>query len=67
VTAVLVAHPFWRTHVALRDHLRMSDEDARAYERLKLELAERCADDREAYTDAKAPFVRGLLEKLGLG
>jgi GrpB-like predicted nucleotidyltransferase (UPF0157 family) len=63
---VEAAHPFWTTHLAFRDHLRGSAEEARAYERLKLALAARHADDRQAYTDAKAPFVRAVLAQLGL-
>ena len=52
----------WR-RLAFRDHLRTHPEDARRYERLKLELAAAHRDDREAYTDAKATFVAEILER----
>lgn len=66
-------HPARRTHhlhlvptgseryveeLAFRDYLRAHPEHARAYEGLKRELAARFRDDREAYTEAKAEFVR---------
>ena len=52
----------WR-RLAFRDHLRTHPEDARRYERLKLELAAAHRDDREAYTDAKAAFVAEIMER----
>jgi GrpB-like predicted nucleotidyltransferase (UPF0157 family) len=54
---------FWRDHPAFRDWLRDHPEDARGYERLKRDLAARLEDDREAYTDSKAAFIRSILEK----
>jgi GrpB-like predicted nucleotidyltransferase (UPF0157 family) len=41
----------------LRDFLRAHPEWARRYADLKLVLAERHADDRRRYTDAKRPFT----------
>jgi GrpB-like predicted nucleotidyltransferase (UPF0157 family) len=69
-------HPDRRTHhlhlapaggrrfaeeLAFRDRLRAEPETAAAYETLKRELAERFFDDRDAYTEAKADFVRRAL------
>ncbi|MCY4581457.1 MAG: GrpB family protein [Chloroflexi bacterium] len=56
-----VGHPAIRTHLAFRDHLRTHPETARDYERLKRELAAKHVDDREAYTDAKAGFIEGVI------
>ncbi|MDP9235706.1 MAG: GrpB family protein [Actinomycetota bacterium] len=50
-------HPEWQAHIAFRDHLRNHPETAEAYERLKLDLANRFRNDREAYTEAKTDFV----------
>ena len=50
-----------------RDYLREHPDDARRYEDLKLRLAEVHKYDREAYTDAKAEFVRGIIEKAMAG
>lgn len=70
-------HPSRRTHhlhlvptdsnrfhdeLAFRDRLRANPETAEEYAALKRDLAERFADDREAYTDAKADFIKRVLE-----
>jgi GrpB-like predicted nucleotidyltransferase (UPF0157 family) len=69
-------HPSKRTHhlhlvpteskrfhdeLAFRDRLRASPETAKEYAALKRDLAERFADDREAYTDAKTEFIDRVL------
>lgn len=53
----------WREHVAFRDLLRREPATARDYSTLKHELALRFRDDRIAYTDAKAPFIRAVLAR----
>jgi GrpB-like predicted nucleotidyltransferase (UPF0157 family)/GNAT superfamily N-acetyltransferase len=53
--------PFWESHLRFRDHLRGHPEALRDYDRLKRRLAHDCGDDRAAYTDAKAGFIRGIL------
>jgi GrpB-like predicted nucleotidyltransferase (UPF0157 family) len=47
----------FRATLAFRDHLRAHPSVAREYEALKRALAERFADDRDAYTAAKADFI----------
>lgn len=69
-------HPSRRTHhlhlvpvgsqrycdeLAFRDRLRDDPQLAAEYAALKRSLADRFADDREAYTDAKSEFVRSSL------
>ena len=46
-----------------RDFLRAHHEIARQYGELKLELARRYAqvEDRHAYTEAKSPFIWGVM------
>ncbi len=51
----------FRDELAFRDRLRESPQDAEEYAALKHDLADRFADDREAYTDAKAAFIRRVL------
>ncbi len=51
----------WRQRLAFRDALREDPALAREYAALKRELAERFRFDREAYTDAKGPFVARVL------
>ncbi len=57
-------HPWGGKDIAFRDHLRTNPKDARAYGTLKLELARRFPSDRNAYIEAKSPFIRALLERI---
>lgn len=51
----------FRDELDFRDRLRGSPELAAEYAALKHRLADRFPRDREAYTDAKAGFIRGAL------
>lgn len=51
----------WRERLAFRDALLRRPDLAKAYAALKLELAAKFRDDREAYTDAKASFVADVV------
>ena len=53
----------FRDELAFRDYLRFHPEAAAEYADLKRELATRFENDREAYTDAKAEFIRQALER----
>lgn len=50
----------WLQRLRFRDALRGSSDLAARYAQLKMELAARHASDREAYTEAKAEFVRSF-------
>jgi GrpB-like predicted nucleotidyltransferase (UPF0157 family) len=54
--------PLWRERIAFRDYLRANPPRAAEYAALKRRLARRYRFDREAYTEAKEPFVRRILE-----
>lgn len=54
----------WSEHLAFRDRLRSDHELAAEYAGLKRRLAGKFKFDREAYTDAKAPFVRRVLAQV---
>jgi GrpB-like predicted nucleotidyltransferase (UPF0157 family) len=71
-------HPDRRTHhlhlapvagrryadeLAFRDRLRAAPETAERYAKVKRELAERFPEHREAYTEAKTDFIRGVLDE----
>jgi GrpB-like predicted nucleotidyltransferase (UPF0157 family) len=58
VCAARSEHEF--RHLALRDFLRAHPAEARRYERLKIELAERTPRDRLAYMAAKGPLLDDL-------
>jgi len=53
----------WEHFILFRDYLRTHPQAARRYEALKRELAARYQDDRAAYTDSKAPFIKELMEE----
>lgn len=61
--AVPVGSSLWRDRLAFRDYLRAHPDVAAEYAALKLELAQRHRLDREAYTEAKGPFVERVLER----
>lgn len=58
---VPVASRLWIERLAFRDYLRAHDDVALEYAALKQRLAEVYRFDRDAYTDAKAPFVERVL------
>lgn len=51
----------WQRYLGFRNALRSDAALAQRYAQLKLTLAERHADDREAYTAGKTGFVEGVL------
>jgi GrpB-like predicted nucleotidyltransferase (UPF0157 family) len=51
----------WHERLRFRDRLRKDAGIAAEYAALKLALAARYELDREAYTDAKEPFIRRIL------
>lgn len=64
VHAVERSGQLWRDHLAFRDALRSDDALRDRYQALKLELAQRFAHDKVAYTDAKGPFIRKTIAAL---
>jgi GrpB-like predicted nucleotidyltransferase (UPF0157 family) len=61
-------HPRWRRRVLFRDYLRNHPEVARAYAKLKRDLAAAFDDDMFGYMNAKTAFVAATLaEALGPG
>jgi GrpB-like predicted nucleotidyltransferase (UPF0157 family) len=59
----LVPHgsPLWMERIAFRDCLRSDAALAQEYAVLKKHLAQMHRQDREAYTEAKAPFISAAL------
>jgi GrpB-like predicted nucleotidyltransferase (UPF0157 family) len=53
--------PLWLERLAFRNALRANQALASEYAQLKLGLAEQFPGDREAYTQAKGPFVQRVL------
>lgn len=64
VHAVERGSGFWREQLAFRDALRADAALRDRYQTLKLDLARRHADDKSAYTAAKAPFIAATLDAL---
>jgi GrpB-like predicted nucleotidyltransferase (UPF0157 family) len=55
-----VGTPQWLRPIAFRDYLRIHADVAGEYEVLKRRLAQEHRLDREAYTQAKRPFIDGI-------
>jgi GrpB-like predicted nucleotidyltransferase (UPF0157 family) len=53
----------WRDRLAFRDALRRSPALAGKYAVLKQSLAQQFEFDRDAYTEAKAPFIERVLKR----
>ena len=53
----------WRNYINLRDYLNACPEKARSYENLKIKMAEKYPDDRNAYTVGKEEFMIVCLEE----
>jgi len=53
----------WAKPIAFRDYLRSHEEERAEYARLKLLLAAKYGDDREAYTKAKNDFIQSVLRQ----
>jgi len=54
-------HPGISAHLRFRDILRTDRATAHAYERLKIDLAERFHDNKPAYTEGKNAFIEQVL------
>lgn len=60
---VPVGSAAYRDELRFRNYLRAHPDSRDEYARLKQELAVRFRRDREAYTEAKTDFVRGILHR----
>ncbi len=59
---VEIGTDFWKRHLAFRDYLLKNPKTADEYAALKKELAKTFENDREAYTNAKTPFIENILK-----
>ena len=57
-----VNHPLW-DRLLFRDYLRRHPEAVKRYEKLKYRLAGLYRNDREAYTEGKAGFIKKITDK----
>jgi Uncharacterized conserved protein len=62
---VAIDSDFWSSHLVFRDYLNEHHLVALEYNRLKQNLAGRFPENREAYTDGKALFVKSVLRRAG--
>nr|WP_314857627.1 GrpB family protein [uncultured Undibacterium sp.] len=58
---VEIGSRIWCEHLKFRDLLRSDTQLRSEYQQLKLRLAAQHADDKSAYTEAKAPFIETVL------
>jgi GrpB-like predicted nucleotidyltransferase (UPF0157 family) len=52
----------WNNQIKFRDFLRKNGDYAKEYSEIKIKLAEKFSDDREAYLYGKAPFIEKILK-----
>ena len=62
--AVETGSAFWAERLAFRDALRANPSLVAQYTELKRRLAAELHGDRPAYTAAKAPFIRSVLDSV---
>lgn len=62
---VLADSDFLRSHLLFRDYLRKNSSVAKEYERLKIDLAEKYTENRDAYLGGKAEFIENVLKEAG--
>ena len=53
----------WRNYINFRDYLNTHEEEAKRYEKCKLDLWEKYPSDRDAYVEGKSGLVTELLGK----
>ncbi|MED5247580.1 GrpB family protein [Priestia sp. LL-8] len=53
----------WNSNILFRDYLRNHLDIRNEYNQLKIELAQKYSCDRVGYTEAKAPFIIGVIQK----
>ena len=58
---VVLNSQIWQEHILFRDALRADNTLLDQYRTLKTELAIRFANDKSAYTLAKAPFIESII------
>ena len=56
-------NPEFKAKIAFRDYLLSHPEEVKRYEDLKVDLAKKFENDREAYTEAKTEFVKEIVTK----
>jgi|APFre7841882724_1041349.scaffolds.fasta_scaffold28187_1 GrpB-like predicted nucleotidyltransferase (UPF0157 family) len=61
---VVLGSSFWQEYMAFRDALRADGSLRAGYHSLKMELAQRFAHDKPAYTAGKGPFIRSALMRI---
>lgn len=59
---VEISNPFWEKHLLFRDYLTAHSEEAKQYQKLKLELAEKFSDTNQ-YANAKTDYCNEIYLK----
>jgi GrpB-like predicted nucleotidyltransferase (UPF0157 family) len=59
-----ITNKHWIEKIAFRDYLLSHPNDAKAYEQLKIDLAQQYRHHREKYTLAKTQFIQNIIQSL---
>jgi GrpB-like predicted nucleotidyltransferase (UPF0157 family) len=62
---VTASSDFWHSHLLFRDYLQANRSAAKEYEKLKIDLAEKFPDNRDAYLKGKSEFIENILKVAG--
>jgi GrpB-like predicted nucleotidyltransferase (UPF0157 family) len=54
----------WNSNILFRNYLRKHPNVRNQYNQLKIELVQKYSCDRVGYTEAKAPFITGIIKKV---
>ena len=57
-------NPYLEEHILYRDYLRLHQDVANEYFRLKQTLAAQYGNDRDGYTNAKSDFIQSVLNRI---
>ncbi|MDD4124746.1 MAG: GrpB family protein [Eubacteriales bacterium] len=60
---VVTSSEQWNNHIVFRDYMNAFPQKAAAYEKLKIELAEKFSADRKAYCNGKNEFINTCISE----
>lgn len=63
VHVTVLGNNYWKNDLLFRDFLRKNPKRAKQYAELKMELAEKHADDRGTYTKSKEHFINETINR----
>lgn len=66
IHVVIFNNKEWNDYINMRDYLNANEEKANEYSNLKIKLANKYPNDRNAYTQAKSKLIEEILKNAAL-